>query len=1047
MEKNFIIYKSSAGSGKTYTLVKEYLKIVLSQSDSSRYRNILAITFTNKAANELKERVLENLLAISADENSEHYNKILLDDYVNSFGLDHKTIKKRAKAVFESILHNYTDLKVSTIDKFTYKIIRAFSRDLGLQNDFDIEMDTDLLLKKTINEIISDIDQNPNLQKILTRFVDKQIENDKSWNIENQLYEFAKELIKEDNKTYLEQIGNISLDQFIEVSKEIFLVRNELKNNIQKNALDIISLINSAGISFDFFPRKTLPNYYLEIGKGNFEKSLSTPKTIHQAIEEDKWLNKTSTEDIISALSPIKSRIIAIHDQIELELSHYFLIDLIYSNINSLSLVSFIYKKLEEIKDQEGILMISDFNQIIANEIKNQPAPFIYEKIGERYKNIMIDEFQDTSVLQWQNLLPLIDNSLAFGYKNLIVGDAKQAIYRFRGGKVEQFAQLPKVFQHQNDSLLLERQNSLIYNHAIEELETNYRSHCQIIDFNNWLFSEISENLDSDYKKNYDNVSQKSITSKNEGYVDIKFIDSKEVENIEQEYLDNCLINIKENLKDGFDLKDIAILVRGKKESVLVSDFLLEHSLPVITSESLVIHKNKEVHFLINFFKYIVSNNNNSAKIELIKYLIEQRKLNQKILHQEQLDLEKILLYLDKRIEEIVSLDVSIYDLTEHIIRSFELSQNKTNPFILSFLEQIQNFSKYQNDISSFLDWWNEKGNKISISTPDNLNAIKIMSIHKSKGLQFPVIIFPFVNWEFKPRGKQIQKWINNENLSFKLPVFLIPLKKQLAKTSFAYLLEEELKIDLLDNINLLYVALTRPEKRLYVVSDNKVYNSKKEIKSNQISSYLWQVINRHSDFDANELNLILGSRKRNNSPNSDGLNNYTTKLKSISTANWRDKVKLSQTYKKHWHKKEYQEWIEFGNNIHLILSKITDSSKIEETINQLITDGLLNKFEKEKYLLETYEIFKIPEVKKWFSSNGIIKNECELITDTGEILRPDKVIIENTRTLLIDFKTGEPNTQDKKQINNYKNILEKIGYQNIEKYILYTSLRKVERI
>lgn len=1048
MEKKFQVYKSSAGSGKTYTLVREYLKIVLTQEDPTRYRNILAITFTNKAANELKERILLNLKKLSSPDSSPNFDKTLFDDYKKEFNLDGGTLKKRALDVFESILHNYSDLRVSTIDKFTHKIIRAFSRDLGLNHDFDIEMDTDLLLKSAINEVISEAGVNSDLSKILVNTIEKQIENDKTWNIEKGLFDFSKELIKEENFPFLDKIRTYHIHDITSAKKELSSLQKDLEKSIKGKASEVIQLITNTGIDLSLFNRSTLPNYFLKIIDGEYTHTIEpTSKNLIKWLAGDdlNWLTKKGEDIESSLLSPIKPTILNLNKEIDELLGQYFLIELLYSNMNSLLLINFIYQKLELLKDEQGILLISDFNQIISEEIKDQPAPFIYEKIGERYKNIMIDEFQDTSVLQWQNLLPLIDNSLAFGNNNLLVGDAKQAIYRFRGGKVEQFVELPKIYNHQNDPLLLERQSALEYNYQKENLDTNWRSHSQVIEFNNWFFDNASKFLHDTFQVIYHDGSQNTVEHKQEGYVHTQFIDYKNTEDLNQDYLDYTLDYIKECLQDNFNYTDIAILVRGKKESILISDFLLENNIPVITSESLVIHKNPTVHFLVHFYKYIQSPQDNKAKIEILKFLFPDEDLNQIILENKSLDLEKILKSIGYNLTEIITLDVSIYDLTEHIIRTFNLKKADANPYLIQFLDKLQDFSKHQNDLGSFLDWWDKVGEKISISTPENMDAVSIMTIHKSKGLQFPVVICPFANWKFNPSNNPPQKWITLDNVTDNLDLFLLPLKKQLKKTPFSYLLDEEHQVEMLDNFNLLYVALTRPETRLYIISDNDTHNIKGELKDKKISSFIWEVISSNTDFNHDSLSLSIGKTKKiENNPKADA---NAENLININTTNWRKNVSLSETYRKDWDIKEYQKVMAYGNKIHLVLSLIKNTDDIQPVIEQLIEEGEIKKSEKTVFINEINEILSIPEVNNWFNSNGIIKNEEELITEEGKTLRPDKVIIENNRVILIDYKTGEHNPSYKKQLDEYAMALEKMNYKNIEKYILYTSLRKIQPI
>ncbi len=1049
--ESFLVYKSSAGSGKTYTLVKEFLKIALCDPNPTRYRNILAITFTNKAANEMKERILENLKLLSLNENDAQYNPQLIDDYSSSFKLDKETLKEKSWIVFQSILHNYSDLKVSTIDKFTHKIIRAFAKDLSLQPDFEIEMDVDTLLKSAINALVDEAGTKKTISSILLKLLDKQIDNEKSWNIEHGIFEFAKTIIREENAPFLDQLKGFSVKDLHDAAHTLAKKRQHVEEEIIKEAKHIIDLLNKHQIEKSFFSRGTFYNFFNDIREGKLEKLIEIGVTITNAIDPsiDKWLTTKAPEYAKQSLDHIKQKIRGCYGNILKLRPDYFTYQLLEENSFNIILANELYSKLNDLKETSGILLISDFNQLISEEIKDQPAPFIYEKIGERYKNIMVDEFQDTSILQWHNLLPLVDNSLSTGEQTLIVGDAKQAIYRFRGGKVEQFDSLPAIIDHNQDDLLLERETSLVNNFKEQLLEFNFRSHSQVVEFNNWFFEAITNFLPSQYKSIYNSVKQIPIEEKSTGIVHIKFIEETDKEELNNAYLASTLQQIKDVNQNGFSHKDICILVRDNKKSSLLADYLLEHQIEVITSESLVIHTNKEVNFLINFLSYIHQPNNNQAKIAITTYLAEQKTLNKLFLSNvkkekfgNSIDLKGILNSFNKALNDIITLDVSIYDLAEHIIRTFQLNNGAPNPFLICLLDKIQEATFKQNDIGSFLEWWNEHGHKISISTPEGTNAVTIMTIHKSKGLQFPVVICPFVNWELKSR-KSTLEWVNiNTDLGLDLPVGLIPLKKAIKHTPFSSLLEREEESNLLDNINLLYVALTRPEKQLHIISDTNTTDKKGNLKKGLISSYLYDICQTHPNFIDNT--ILVGENKPIEQLNKDQQVINLLSINNILSTNWKDKVHLSELYKKNWTEGTYRESIEKGNTIHLILSKIETTTDTNKIIDRLSSEGAINYHNTEELKKEVSEIFNIPSVSEWFDGNGIVKNEHEIITNKGKSLRPDKIILYNNKTYVIDFKTGEKENKHKKQITIYGTILREMGYENVHQYLLYTKHKEV---
>jgi ATP-dependent exoDNAse (exonuclease V) beta subunit len=1052
MPSNFKVYKSSAGSGKTYTLVKEFLRLALKDDDTSRYRNILAITFTNKAANEMKARIFINLKKLASVKNSSNYDLNLMTDYVASFNLTEVIIRNRAKEVFESILHNYSDLKVSTIDKFTHKIIRAFAKDLSLQPDFEIEMDQNSILQHAIDSIISQAGEDEVLSKILITTLNKQVDEEKSWNIERNIFEFSKELTKEDNQEYFEQLKSINNDDFNEIKTIVSVTKANANKQIIDAAKNAVSLFENAGISLKDVPGGTTISFFKKISEEDFTHILEPQKRVLNAVDNDKWLNAKVSPLAEVGMESIKSDVTANYNTIINSASDFYLHKLIDDNIDYLVLVNEIYKAISLIKEENGILLISDFNKIISDQIKDQPAPFIYEKIGERYKNIMIDEFQDTSVLQWQNLLPLIDNSLAFSEANLIVGDAKQAIYRFRGGKVEQFVDLPNIFQHNDDALLLEREQALTYNYDENILPKNFRSHEQVIDFNNWFFNGMKQFLSEKNQTIYDLHEQIANPEKNKGLVDVTFIDHKDAEDLDEAYLETTLLKINEALADGFSLADISILVRNNKKSALLADYLVEQSIDVITSESLVIKDNPEVKFIINFLKYSANKQDNIAKLGILKYLTPQENTGETLIsssvsknkYKKDIDIKTVLTKLNKVVSAILTLEISLYDLAEHIIREFNIDKKKANPYLICLLNKLVDFTSRSNNLNDFLSWWDEKGEKVSINTPENSNAISIMTIHKSKGLQFPVVISTFTNWAFKIGVAN--EWVHLDEPIGKLSATIIPLKKEIALTKYAYLLEEELNVNMLDNFNLLYVSLTRAEQRLYIISDTDIVTSKKEIKSNLISTYLMKVCNKHELYNTEINNLIIGERATKLREREEK-NDNTYPLNTIISSNWRNKLEMSKLHKKHWSEGTYMEKIEYGNLIHDILSNIDTKDDIEHTLEEFANEGVIKSNQIDELTRDISTLLNKNPVNEWFSGKGIIKNEQGILTKEGEILRPDKVILFNNKTVVIDFKTGEKNSKYGKQIKQYGAVLQEMGYTNIEHYLLYTRYFEVEQV
>ncbi|MCD4679004.1 MAG: UvrD-helicase domain-containing protein, partial [Bacteroidales bacterium] len=466
LPKNFTVYRSSAGSGKTYTLVKEYLKIIL--VEPAKFRNILAITFTIKAANEMKDRILENLHELSEYSIKSNSRKIkgLLDSLVVETGLTQEEIITTSRNALSLILHNYSDFSISTIDSFVHRVIRSFALDLDLSMNFEVEMDTDELISKCIDLLLDKTGNDKELTKVLLNYIKYKSLEDRSLDIDYDLNKFANTLNKEVVQNYLEDFRKLKPEDFENVTKKTrdFIRQFETYiSNIASKACKSISNKEISPSSF-FQARSGIAVYFKRLSENNFDK-LQPNKNVTKTIEEDKWTSAKTTQEDKLNIEDIKGELISAYGNIkgrmDSDFSRYETYKLLNRNIYLLAVLNLIEKVIDEFKKQNNLILISEFNKKISEIVFSEPVPFIYERLGERYKHFFIDEFQDTSVLQWMNLLPLLDNSLAEGNFNMVVGDGKQAIYRFRNGEIEQFVRLPKLVDKTNNPINLEREQSL----------------------------------------------------------------------------------------------------------------------------------------------------------------------------------------------------------------------------------------------------------------------------------------------------------------------------------------------------------------------------------------------------------------------------------------------------------------------------------------------------------------------------------------------------------------------------------------------------------
>lgn len=1044
---NFVTYNSSAGSGKTYTLVKEYLKIALETKSPTQYKHILAVTFTNKAAAEMKERIIESLKALASDEELTGTPKFLLDDLLNpvaegGLGIDANEIGDRSKKVLKSILHSYNDFGVSTIDKFTHKIIRTFAHDLQLPLNFDIELDDREVLGAAIDMLIAEVGNNEKLTKLLLEYTSKKAEAEESWHIEKDLYQFSRNLLKEDGELYLEKIRKLSIKDFDSIKTRLYKQTKEFESAVKQFGNDGLNVINNKGIESTSFSRSFFVNYWKDLATlKKFDPTATTLKIINgeqnwyaaKVDDDQKQLIDTFQNEFVSQFN--ESRIYI--DQFE---SDYRVNKLIIKNLYNLAVLNEIEKTVLEFKKDNNVLSISDFNKRIATIVESEPIPFIYERLGEKYNHYLIDEFQDTSIIQWHNLIPLIDNSLGTGKFNMVVGDAKQAIYRFRGGEVEQIINLPQIYKHNNNPLLLEREAALIRNHRDESLNKNYRSKAEVVQFNNDFFQSVSVNLSEKYQKLYSDLSQEYDPKNTGGGVDVEFLEEVDNELYRIAVLNNTFNTIQENCNDGYSLSDIAILTRSNYDGSEIASFLLEKDVNVISSESLLLNNSDEVTFLLNLFRYLSYPNDKHYQVQLLNYLTNT--FNDDLFEVfETFKESTVIAYLNSKdicIDFKKISNYSLYELAEYLVVRFGF-EHKVDVYIQFYLDKIHEYaSRNDNSIINFIEWWEGKSDKFSIVIPEGIDAVRVMSIHKSKGLEFPVVIFPFATSPVKTSEDFF--WTEDTNIEG-LSSAIIPIRKELTETRFASVYEDEMDKSRLDLVNVLYVALTRPKDRLYIISRI----SKKPSTNGSVTDYLYSFCESKPESKVEDNQYKFGLFTKNTTQDKKLSNDI--QFKEVSYNSWRDKIQISYQAPEVWDTNSPETIGEHGTLIHNILSKIKTKADIDAALVSSVRKGLITEAKLPKIKVEIENIFKIEGVADLFLKEDEVINETSILLRSGESLIPDRVVLKRDKVIIVDYKTGKEEKKHFKQLEEYKILLSEMGYKNIESYLLYTKEAKLMKV
>ena len=1089
MDQKFCIYRSSAGSGKTFTLVKEYLKLSLPKA---RFEDILAITFTNKAANEMKSRILEEL-SLMKNKDKDNENGMLMT-LCNELGCGVEEVRAKAKNLETRILHNYSDFSVYTIDSFTQKIIQTFAYDLDIPLNYKVILEKDEIKQKAVNDLLAMVGTpgNEDLTNIILKYIGEQMAVGDNWNIESKLQDVSDEIFKETALENLSKIKDITLDDFVEIYNTHKTEITNFEKDLQNRAMDVLKKIKGENLeASDFYQgQRGVYGYLDKTSKGDIKVC---NKYVEAFLEDEtKRLSSKSTKRNIAEgiLDDIVIGVRGICDKIEKGYKTYNTQKVLMKKIYGMALLNAISDNIKNYQDTDEVLHISEFNKRISDVVLNQPVPFLYERLGERYKHFLIDEFQDTSVMQWQNLLPLIINSLSTGDMSLVVGDGKQAIYRFRQGEVEQFVKLPDVYNPQNNPIIDEHAKELKHHGRVENLASNYRTGKAIVEFNNRFFKSVVEDQLNDNTKISDiylgeeyrnkigtgNVSHCHLISKDcatcenkpllcqkavkeGGYVSVKLLEAETSDDVKTNLYESIYETISDLVRNkGYEYKDIAILARKNGELNEILKYLSEKKIndkdiPMVSTESYLLKNNDEIMFLYSMLSVLANPTDKASQLIVMEYLSSNGYLKESYVsyfsnkESKENNIYESLINLLKekecKIDSKSSLsktinDLStktIYDCCESIVRLFSLN-TKSPLYVASFLNVVASYSsENKQDLSEFLDYFTSKINTLSVKTSSEANAVKMYTIHKSKGLEFNVVIYPIM----PERAKNTENiWVDIDERNQKklrLPIALMPYSK-LEETTMSSYYDEETAAKQMDDLNVLYVAMTRPVEKLFVcLGKKKTKNGDSTGKTRDFVSYF---VN------------YLGEKLQNDGVYTEG--EYSYKAKSKNKKETKVPVEIKELISNDWDYKdrisispEKTLAVQEGNLIHEILSQIYTAADIENVIERYKNKMNLPDDDVKKLRERVENVVCNPEYAKYFDPKYVVKTECEILyKDEKENMctcRPDRVVFTPDETWIVDFKTGveHANNEDyENQIALYVEVLSSMGYPKVSGVLLY---------
>ncbi|AFK01855.1 UvrD/REP helicase [Emticicia oligotrophica DSM 17448] len=1089
----FNIYSSSAGSGKTFTLAKEYLKLALGSDKSYYYKRILAITFTNDAASEMKQRILDALKEISDVQNFNEKSKFwkMFRMIADDISLSDEILQIRAGAVFNNIIQEYSDFSVKTIDSFVNQLVSAFTEDLGLPYNYEIVLDKNSVMTEAVERLIekAGVEEYQDITKVLERFIEEKVSDGKSWNlVTEELANFGNHLINDQYYSSLVKLDSLDPHDFWSISNNIYAYLQWFEDSIVGLANNAIQFIENQGLSVDDFTQKNkgIGGYFYNM-RDDFEneyfvKKDKSPNSYHwAAINDDKWYSAKTPTPVKVAIDSIKDDLINIFNEMQEfrdnHLSKFTLFTLLKPNLRKLSLLKKIKKEFDEVLESKNQVFISEFNRKILKIILSEPVPFIYERIGERFNHLLIDEFQDTSDMQFYNLLPLIENSLANNHFNLIVGDAKQAIYRWRGGKMDLIVQL---FKKDIEPLI---QNPLIQEFQIEQfltvsnyitsknLTTNYRSSREIIEFNNRFFETVLNDYQHIYKflpNVYSDFRQEiPENAKSGGHVQIEFLNYVKGEDL---MLSRTVEIIEKVLAEGYSMGDIAILCRKNKESAEIANFLTEANYKIISRDSLLLKNSPIVRLLVAFMRVVNQPDNRLAKSE-VAYLFYQIILGQipdnqaNDLISEAVDAPQIVdfytLFTQHGFElDIVSLTkAGIYELAEKIIHIFKLfERTDRKSYIFRFLDVVLNFSlKESNHLQDFLKYWDEKKNSssLSVKSPSEEQAITITTIHRSKGLEYPVVIIPYAQWDTRPNHYS-ELWANLEEVDYEefktekqdgfaqLASAPIKINGMLEMTELGPQYARELEATFLENLNMLYVAFTRAVDKLFVISGKNHHQ-----KIQGVGDLMYGFLSAAELFvpEQNQFVVYEGRFIKKEEPKTEILD--VIHMPKVVSEDRSHRLRLRRISEKIFDSETLDKTKDRVNKLHEAFVKIKTRKDISKAIQLLEFEGVISPKESESIKENIEKIISLPELKPLFEDGLQVENQREILLNGAEAQCPDRVVMKDGVVYIIDYQTGsshdtQRHERNARQVRNYGKLYQQMGYEKVAMMIVYLSSNEV---
>lgn len=1089
MKSQLTVYKASAGSGKTFTLAREYMTLVI--DNPYAYRTILAVTFTNKATEEMKLRILGQLYGIA-------HHLPESDQYLNQIHealphLSESQIRKNAEAALRLLIHNYNYFHVQTIDTFFQSVLRNLARELDLTANLRIGLNDYQVEQQAVDELIESLEDTDKLLFWIMEYIKENIADDKGWNVIGQIKSFGEHIFRDYYKENADKLSErMAEDGFFEGFKEKMKnIKKKAKEQFDEIAASFFDALEEGGYSADDLSGKTrgIWSYFNKIKNGKYSDDDLLNLTFTKCMESpDNWVKKADVKnhtDLYQQVSSVLYPILQFSEQHRPTLvKMYKSADLTVKHLNQLRLLGSIDKKVRTMNQEANRFLLSDTQTLLHSLIQDSDSPFIFEKIGTQLNHVMIDEFQDTSTIQWKNFKVLLEETMSReDAGNLIVGDVKQSIYRWRSGDWRLLNNIESEFINPKKQL------------DIETLDTNYRSDRNVIDFNNAFFVEAAkqeyENLKEAMPEEaqqllnaYADVEQKVPANKRaQGYVEIKLLKTQEDEDTADEstgkgkgerMMQLCLETVDKLVARGVPTNKIAILVRNNQTIQDIAEYFMNHSdYEMVSDEAFRLDASQAVQTLVTALHYLMHPNDDIARATLLKYALTY------------LDSEELVNLLTSNRQEY--LEIPLLDLTERLFTEFRLGEvedmKAQSAYVCAFYDKLNAFlADNSSDIEAFLQEWDANLHGKSIHC-DGTDGIRLLTIHKSKGLEYDHVIMPYCDWQLE---KSNTIWCTPQEEPYnELPLVPVDFSAgQMKQSIYEPDYHHEHLQNMVDNLNLLYVAFTRAGHNLYVFGKRATQNYRSniiELSLDQVAEKLKKAQESISPLAEDKEVPVEIHGLGTDSKTSDIVFTYgepyipkqkvvmemklnsnvftlpsemmeTEIIVSSKMPEFKQSNKSRDLIVGDEEEEQQKYYIKMGTVLHSLFSTIRTHDDIDDALKQLELDGVLydENISKEKVREMIRKRLESDKVNDWFSDRWEIFNECSIISmNKGkmEVHRPDRVMKDENETIVVDFKFGKPRQEYHDQVKGYMDLLSGMGHPNVKGYLWYVYPNKIVEV